>query len=349
MTTLERNVQSIKPGQRKRKPKVACLGVGWIGLNRMRALVEKDVAEIVAVADPSEEQRNAAGQWAPDALHATSFEDLLSRSPDGVVIATPSAYHAEQSVRALENGCAVFCQKPLSRTAPEARQVIKAARKADRLLGIDLSYRHMEGTRLLRYLLQKGGIGEIYAVNAVFHNAYGPDKEWFYDPRRSGGGCLIDLGIHLIDLVVWLLDSRKVTDVHSKLYSKGMPLTYPSDSVEDFASIKLELDHRVDVGISCSWNLPAGRDAIIELTMYGTKGGVSIQNVEGSFFDFTTSQFLGTATDVLQSPPDAWGGRAIVDWAERLGHDSRYDPEVEHAVATASVIDSIYSAARKKQ
>ncbi|MBR7513789.1 Gfo/Idh/MocA family oxidoreductase, partial [Mycobacterium tuberculosis] len=80
---------------------------------------------------------------------------------DGIVIATPSALHAEQSIRALDAGAAVFCQKPLGRTAAEVRAVVDAARNADRLLGLDLSCRHTEAMRRIRALIQAGELGRI--------------------------------------------------------------------------------------------------------------------------------------------------------------------------------------------
>src|SRR5947199_289519 len=83
------------------------------------------------------------------------------------------------SIRALKRGAAVFCQKPLGRTAAEARAVIDAARAADRLLCVDLSYRFTDGMRRIRELVRAGALGRVYAVDLVFHNAYGPDKAWF--------------------------------------------------------------------------------------------------------------------------------------------------------------------------
>src|SRR5690606_4534507 len=125
---------------------------------------------------------------------ADSIEALLEADLDGVVVATPSALHAEQSIRALERGMAVFCQKPLGRTAAETRRVVDAARGADLLLGVDFSYRHTAAVISLRDLVTAGSLGRIYAVDLTFHNAYGPDKEWFRDPALSGGGCVMDLG-----------------------------------------------------------------------------------------------------------------------------------------------------------
>lgn len=99
-------------------------------------------------------------------------------------------------MEALAAGLAVFCQKPLGRTAAQTRRVMAAARTMNRLLGVDLSYRFVRGMQTI----QAGEIGEVYAVQLVFHNADGPDKAWFYDPVQSGGGCVIDLGLHLVDL-----------------------------------------------------------------------------------------------------------------------------------------------------
>src|SRR5690606_2112222 len=128
---------------------------------------------------------------------------------DGVVIATPSALHAEQSIAALNMGKAVFCQKPLGRNAAETRAVVEAARKNNLLLGVDLCYRHT-CFRRIHDIIQSGELGHIYATELTFHNAWGPGKEWFYDPKRSGGGCVVDLGIHLIDLALWTLKETKV-------------------------------------------------------------------------------------------------------------------------------------------
>jgi predicted dehydrogenase len=101
------------------------------------------------------------------------------------VIATPSALHAEQAIAALDRGLAVFCQKPLGRDASETRAVVEAARRADRLLGVDLSYRYTRAAAALRDEVRSGALGEVYAVDLVFHNAYGPDKPWFYDRRLA--------------------------------------------------------------------------------------------------------------------------------------------------------------------
>jgi predicted dehydrogenase len=305
------------------KPRLGFLGVGWIGRSRLEAIERSGVATVAALADPA----------LPGALG--SLEDLLHEELDGVVIATPSALHPQQALAALDAGLAVFCQKPLGLDGHEARRVVDAAREADLLLGVDLSYRHTAAARRVRAELPSAG--EVFAVDLTFHNAYGPDKAWFYDERLSGGGCVIDLGTHLVDLALWMLEFPEVRSVRSHL--RGRP-------VEDFAIVELELAGGAIVRLACSWGLHAGRDCSLEAAFYGSDAALVLRNVGGSFYDFVAERCDGTATTVLAGPPDDWGGRAAVEWARRLSFGNSFDPDAEEFVAVADVIDRIYGRAR---
>ncbi|NOK37851.1 Gfo/Idh/MocA family oxidoreductase [Corallococcus exercitus] len=329
--------------RRELKPRVGFLGVGWIGRNRMEAIVRSEQVQVVGLCDPSGDAVREAQALAPGAKCVESLDALLDLGLDGLVIATPSAVHAEQSLRALERGVAVFCQKPLGRTAPEVRRVVDAARAEDRLLGVDLSYRFTTGMRRLHERIQAGALGHVYAVNLVFHNAYGPDKPWFYDPRQAGGGCVMDLGIHLVDLALWTLGFPAVEAVSTRRFAQGRPLGSREEGVEDFAAAQLLLGTGASVQLACSWKLPAGCDAVIEAAFYGTKGGAAFRNVDGSFYDFTADVFQGTKRERLSTPPDAWGGRAAVAWATRLAKGERFDAEAERLVDVATTLDRLYA------
>ncbi|HLM39138.1 MAG TPA: Gfo/Idh/MocA family oxidoreductase [Microvirga sp.] len=324
------------------RPRLGFLGVGWIGRHRMQAILGTGAADVAAIADPSPDMAAEAGKLAPGAKLVSTLDDILDAGVDGVVIATPSAMHAAQSIRALERGVAVFCQKPLGRTAEEVRAVVDAARAADRLLCVDLSYRFTSGMRRIREVLGSGELGRIYAVDLVFHNAYGPDKPWFYDPALSGGGCVMDLGVHLVDLALWALDHPGVKDVSGKLFSGGEPLRDPASQVEDYAVATMELETGAVAQLACSWRLQAGCDAVISASFYGTQGGAALRNVNGSFYDFTAERYRGTAREVLATPPDEWGGRAAADWATRLAAGERFDPAAERLLEVARVLDRIY-------
>ncbi|MFC0340096.1 Gfo/Idh/MocA family protein [Paracoccus niistensis] len=324
------------------RPRLGFLGTGWIGRHRMAALAATGLAEIVAVAEPDDNGAAEALALAPGARRVEGLEALLREDIDAVVIATPSAAHAEQSIAALNAGKAVFCQKPLGRTGPEVAEVVEAARRADCLLGVDLSYRQTAAMGAIRTLLDARALGHVYGVDVTFHNAWGPDKPWFYDPALSGGGCVVDLGVHLIDLALWSLGWPEVTGVESRLYAKGAPLADPSRQVEDYAVATLDLAGGTVVRLACSWGLQAGREAVIAAEFYGTEGGASLRNVGGSFYDLRAERHHHIRAESLAEPPDDWGGRAAVDWLTRLAQGARYDDEARHLVTVARVIDRIY-------
>ena len=324
------------------KPRVGFLGVGWIGRHRMEAMLSTGVIEVGAIADPSGEMRAAAVELAPGAAPVDGIEELLTQDLDGLVIASPSALHAGQSVRALNAGVAVFCQKPMGRTAGEVQAVVDAAKAADRLLGVDLSYRFTRGMQRIRELIRSGEIGRVFAADLTFHNAYGPDKPWFYDPALSGGGCVMDLGVHLVDLALWALDWPEVADVQSHLLSAGEPLRDAASQCEDFAVATITLADGAVLRLACSWRLPAGQEAVIAAEFYGTEGAAALRNANGSFYAFDAVRMRGTAVEPLAEREEDWGGRGAADWARRLAAGEGFDPEAGRLVEVARVLDRIY-------
>lgn len=323
------------------RPRVGFAGLGWIGRHRLDAIAASGVVEIAALQDPAPEALEAAECLAPGAVRLARYEDLLAQDLDGVVIASPSALHAGQALAALDAGAAVFCQKPLGRTALEAARVVDRARAVGRLLAVDLCYPHTAALRAMREVRSAGGIGRLYAADLVFHNAYGPDKPWFRDLRLSGGGALVDLGTHLVDLALDLFGAVPVA-VSADLFASGERLVRPG--LEEHAIATLRFPDGALARIACSWNLHAGRDAVISVDLHGTEGGLSMSNVGGSFHDFEARHHRGTASTVIARPPDDWGGRAAVHWAEGLARGDGFDPGALRLVTLSETLDRLYRA-----
>jgi predicted dehydrogenase len=334
--------QATRAKPLRQRPRLGFLGVGWIGRHRLESVVRADAAEIIAIADANAEAVQSACEFAHGAEGVGSFEELLQQDLDGVVIATPSALHAEQAQAAFERGLAVFCQKPLARTADETEKIVAAAKESDRLLEVDFSYRYVRGVAGMRELIHSGKLGRVYAVDLTFHNAYGPDKPWFYDRRLAGGGCVIDLGIHLVDLACWMLGWPGAEDVCSRLFHQGAPADIETQ-VEDCAFADWTFAGGASARLACSWRLPAGCDAVIAAEFYGTEGAVALRNVNGSFYDFVVERFRGTSRERLAGPPDDWGGRAVLNWIEGLAAGGRFAAESERFVDVARLIDGIYA------
>jgi predicted dehydrogenase len=333
------------PCSRRAAPvRLGFLGLGWIGRKRLDAVAESALIEVVGLADAASDRATAAAERYPGAVVARDLEALLSCGVDGVVIATPNACHAEQALACLERGVPVFCQKPLATDAAATARVIAAARAADRLLAVDFCYRHVQGMRELRQRLAAGELGELLSIDLQFHNAYGPDKAWCRDRRLAGGGCMLDLGVHLLDLTLWLSNAERMQLASAQLFERGRRVQAGDRAIEDLAIVELRRSDDAIVRLACSWHAHIGRGAVIAMRLLGTKGGAYWRNIDGSFYDFALDVTHGDCSQRLGAPPDDWDGRALLSWAARLQGDSSFDASVELIERGATLIDALYHA-----
>jgi predicted dehydrogenase len=253
-------------------------GVGWLGESLIKELSAVPGLDLAGVQDARLQRAQDvaaryASPWAGD-----GFEDLL-RLPavDVVVICTPNALHVPQALQALRAGKHVLVQKPLALSFADAQAVVDGARDQGKLLFVDYSYRFLATIAALREALPS--IGRVQTMTAAFHNIYGPgaDKTWFFDRGLSGGGALLDLGVHLVDLALWLLHPGEVSLEYDELERGG---------IEQAATVRMRLD-TVPFGLSVSWNAPIPETRIaFEVT--GEHGRLRWENVDGSFFRFRT-------------------------------------------------------------
>jgi predicted dehydrogenase len=153
---------------------------------------------------------------------------------------------------------------------------------------------------------------------------------------------VIDLGVHLVDLALWAMDWPEVRQVESHLFHKGAPLADAKTQVEDYGLATLTLANGAAVRLACSWNLPAGTEAVIGADFYGTAGAAALRNVGGSFYDFAATRMAGTRGWELAPLDSDWGGRAAANFARRLASGAFFDPEAERLVEVARVLDRIY-------
>lgn len=333
----------LKPHSQAR-PRLGFIGLGWIGRKRLDALDPESI-EVAALAESDSTRLLSVAEAYPDAVATQKVEALLTADLDGVVIATPNGLHAQQAIASLERGIPVFCQKPLATNLADVERVVAAARNADRLLGIDFCYRHVSGMHELRRRLLGGQIGDVIAVDLTFHNAYGPDKSWCQDPRLAGGGCLMDLGVHLLDLSLWLQGMPPTERVRSRLFAQGVPVQ-AGDAVEDLAFAEFIQANGAIVRLACSWHAHIGQGAVIQIAITGTRGGVHWANIDGSFYDFQLDLIHGTNRERLsgRDAGEDWGPRALQAWIEQLRVSNRFDPQADEIVRSAALIEEVYRA-----
>ncbi len=325
------------------RPRLGFAGLGWIGGQRMKVVAASGRAEVAALCEPVEARVSDACRVLqhPPAV-CGHFADLLEQPLDGIVIATPNALHEAQAAAALEHGFPVFVQKPLALSRDGVERLVGLAERQGLALGVDWSYRWLAGMPELKQRLGAGEIGAITAVELCFHNAYGPDAAWYYDVGRSGGGCLLDLGCHLLDLCHWLLGAHDPGAVRAHCFKDGRRLLPPIEVPEDFVMADIDYAGGPQVHLACSWRASVGRGAIIGCRIFGTEGGAELRNVGGSFYDFEILLNRGDASELLGAPPDPWPGRALLDWAGRLRDGKGANDDLAPLATTAAVIDDIY-------
>lgn len=327
------------------KPTLAFCGVGWMGKMRLKSVLESDLAKVLVIADPSAVCRIEALELAQQAELYEQWEEAVNHpSVDGVVISTPNFLHQAQTVAALEKGKNVFCQNPLGCSATEVQSMIEAAKKSDRLLGTDLSYRYCDAFEQAREVIGSGELGTLFAAELSFHSALGPDKEWFYQIGQSGGGCMLDLGMHLLDYALLVLGVPDIVRVESRLYAEGKKIKGRSQA-EDYGTALIDLANGVQLTLTSSWHLHVGNPAGIRASFYGTTGAVSVQNINGSFFDFAAFLHKGTSRQWLSGSPENWTGKAILAWIRQLSINPHYDPVADQYMNAARLMDRIYEAA----
>lgn len=327
----------------RKKVRILCAGLGWIGSLRLEAIRGLDWIEVVGLSDPCREAVSGVAVSFPGAQVANSYEHLLSIPADGVVIATPNSLHFSQIQAALRQSLAVFCQKPIGLNSNEVVQNVELAKEKNLSLECDLSYRYLSATSKVRELILSQALGEVLTAHCVFHNSYGPDKQWYFNRNLSGGGCLMDLGIHLIDLNGWLLNLGLPKSSHARFHIyRELQQAEIHEPVEDFASAFLSYQGGPQVFIQCSWNLALDVDAHISWEFVGTKGTAVIRNIGGSFYHFEAVHSYQGGRTVLASPPDSWNGRALLSWAEGLRRGRGGREEVMQLVKVHKTLERLY-------
>jgi predicted dehydrogenase len=255
-------------------------GLGGLGEALVMDAVKADGLRLVAVQDVVPGRAREVAEHYGVGWWGERFEDLL-RAPavDAVVICTPNGLHAAQAQAALHAGKHVLVQKPLALAQVDAQATLSAAALAGRVLFVDYSYRFLDTVAALWHNLPP--VAEIHGVRAAFHNVYGPgaEKRWFFDRALSGGGALTDLGVHLLDLVLWLLMPREVRLLSAAFSGDG--------SVETGARVRLQAD-RIPVQIDVSWSAALPNTQIL-FEVESTAHTLRWENVNGSFFHFQTS------------------------------------------------------------
>ena len=245
--------------------RIGVVGAGKIGALRARTVKENPDTQLAAVFDvarPVAEQAVAG----TGARAVTELGAFLDTPMDAVVVSTPPHLHEEPVVGALERGLHVLCEKPLSNTLAAGRRMVDAALAADRVLAVGFNLRYYPFVRFVREAVDGGVVGKVDHVR-VFggHNGlHNFGHDWEYRMPESGGGAMMDIGIHMTDLARYFLG--EITEV-SGVMTENM---YGLEGSEDNAMAVFRSPDGIPASYQATWSEWKGYRSFVEV--YGDKG-----------------------------------------------------------------------------
>lgn len=298
------------------KVKVAVVGTGGIAQEHIAAYLHNPRVELYAFCDVSEKNLRAAGEkYGVERLY-TSEPEMLAALPelDAVSVCTWNCAHAECAITALKAGCHVLCEKPMAVNAAQAKRMAEAAGSSGRLLMIGFVRRFGNDCAVLKDFIDQGYFGDIYYAKASYLRRCGNPGGWFGDKDRSGGGPLIDLGVHIIDLVRYVMGNPKPVSVYGAAFrelggrrnlkagtggyvSVGKSAEDVSD-VEDMAAALIRFDNGAVLSIETSFDLHMERDKS-GIELFGTKAGAKLDpelKIYTEINDYLTNVQLASPT-----------------------------------------------------
>ncbi len=335
------------------------LRVGIIGLGIGRSHIEgwrqHPQVDVVAVADADPLRLDVVGDHYDIATRYTSAEKMLAVEQfDVISICTPNKFHKALAIAAFEAGCHVLCEKPMAMNAEEGRAMLAAAKRAGKRLMINFSYRFSAASRGLKTQVDAGMFGDFYFGRTVWHRRRGMPGfgGWFGTKALAGGGPLIDLGVHRLDLALWLMGYPKPTWVMGNTYdpiarrlADAAGTTY---DVEDLAAAFIRFENGATLVVEASWAANIQEAELMETRLLGTKAGLLQKNLnEGYQFDahvFTEQN--GAQFDMHLHPPSTPAKSGMHDYAQAILTDTPHPASGEEGLVVMELLDAIYESAR---
>ncbi|UUZ80535.1 Gfo/Idh/MocA family oxidoreductase [Paenibacillus sp. P26] len=347
--------------------RIGIIGCGGIANGKhMPALKNQPNAEMVAFCDIVEERaREAADKYgAEDAKVYTDYRELLAdTSLDVVHICTPNDSHAEITIASLESGKHVMCEKPMAKTAADARRMVEAAKRTGKKLTIGYQNRFRQDSQFLKQICSDGELGEIYYAKAhAIRRRAVPTWGVFLDEEKQGGGPLIDIGTHALDLTLWMMDNYKPKAVLGTAFHKLSgrenaanawgPWDPAKFTVEDSAFGMITMQNGATIVLESSWAINMLQTGEAKTTLCGTEGGADMQDglrINGekhSRLYMNQIQLDAKGVDFYDGKQESPADLEARLWLEAIEKD--IDPVVtpEQACVVSEILEAIYESSK---
>ncbi len=330
------------------KVKLAIIGCGNVAqVVHLPVLEKMSDVEIAAVVDPDKRKAQAVASRGNIPASFTSLDALLAspiaKELNAIDICTPTDTHRTIAIQAMEAGLDVLVEKPIARTAREAREMAACAEKTGRKLMVGMNNRFRPDTMLLKSFIEKKELGKIYYIKSGWLKQQSSSSPWHQQKEKAGGGVILDLGIAMLDLGLWLLNYPEVQTVSASTYHQQ------TKTVEDSAAVFARIAGDITFSIEVSWTFHRETD-FFYCNIYGNDGSAFInplkvmKRIHGS---------LVNLTPVKQQTP-------VALYKKSYENELRYFVNAvkglvplvstgEEAARRMTIVDAIYQSAAKKK
>ncbi|WP_458121893.1 Gfo/Idh/MocA family protein [Paenibacillus sp. Z6-24] len=350
--------------------RIGIVGCGGIAQNKhLPSLSKQPLASLVAFCDIVEERASEAAEQygTEDAKVYTDYKQLLEdQTIDVIHVCTPNDSHAVITVDALESGKHVMCEKPMAKSTAEARTMVEAARRTGKKLSIAYQNRFRDDSLYLKQMVEEGDLGDVYFGKALaLRRRAVPTWGVFLDEEKQGGGPLIDIGTHALDLTLWLMDNYKPKSVMGTTFHKlGSrknaanafgPWDPEKFKVEDSAFGFITMENGAVISLESSWAINLRNFAEAQSILCGTEGGADM--TDGLHINGEKNSRLYESKIDMGSGGVAFytGGseheadREARMWLEAIVEDKEPLVKPEQALIVTQILEAIYESARTGQ
>lgn len=344
-----------------KKIKIGIIGSGNISINHIESYMNNPYAEVYAICDINPDKLEEKKEKYGITRVFNSCEEMLKLEEiDAVSVCTWNSAHKDCTIAALKAGKHVLCEKPMAMSKAEAEEMKRVADEAGKLLMIGFVRRQGNDCAILKEFIDAGNLGEIYYAKATYLRRNGNPGGWFGDKSRSGGGPLIDLGVHVIDLVRYLMGNPKPVSVYGVTYQKLLDRpgiktkkTYSAAlegvndvcDVEDLASALIRFDNGATLAVEASFSLNI-KKPVGSIEMFGTEGGAKF-NPDLEIYN----EMNGYLTNVTFDAPTALDFSDI--FQNEINHfiacirgEAECIAPARDGVDMMAILDAIYESAR---
>jgi predicted dehydrogenase len=333
--------------------RVGIIGAG-IGAFHARGYSKCPAAQIEAICDLDTDR---AGKLAAEFGVKKVFSDyrvmLDQEKLDAISVCTPNHLHAKVAVDALQAGCHVLCEKPLSVNAEEGKKIVQAAYKAKTKFMVGMNNRFRGDAQVLKQYIEAGELGDIYYARCAWIRRSGiPGMgSWFTQKQFAGGGPLIDIGVHALDLTLYLMGNPKPSSVFGTTFAKfgpkgkglgawGTHIKGGKFDVEDLAVAQIRFKNGAVLAMEASWAQHIEKDRMYA-EVYGDKAGGTLEPLR-----IFTEKF-GQKTDITPQFPNVVShDKCVEHFVDCIRLDKQPIPTGDQALDVMKILDAVYTSSK---